>query len=256
MSTRILVCGILICLMIAGSIAAAAPGSAASWTESKTTLTYYGQSAFMLTHGDTRLVFDPWFTGNPWKAATADEINCQYILVSHAHQDHLGDTAAIATRTGAKVITINAIARMLKEQGCDVVPMDIGGKKMFDFGYVRFTPAVHGSGIAGGLAAGFVVNFYGTTIYFAGDTALFGDMALIGKLEKIDYALLPIGNNYTMGPEDALEAVGMIKPKVVIPMHYSSNPLIMQSPEDFKRAVEGRYGIPTIVMQPGGTIVF
>lgn len=253
MSARILVCGILICMLVAGSIAAAAPGS--GWAAGKTTLTYYGQSAFMLTHGDVRLVFDPWFTGNPWKAAIADEINCQYILVSHAHGDHLGDTASIATRTGAKVITINALAQVLKAQGCDVLPMDIGGKKMFDFGYVRFTQAVHGSGIAGGQAAGFVVNFYGTTIYFAGDTALFGDMALIGKLEKLDYALLPIGNNYTMGPEDAVEAVGMLKPKAVIPMHYNSNPLIMTSPDDFKKAVEARYGIPTTVMQPGGTII-
>ncbi|MDR3562547.1 MAG: metal-dependent hydrolase [Negativicutes bacterium] len=211
----------------------------------------------MLTHGDTRLVFDPWFTGNPWKAAAADEIDCQYILVSHAHQDHLGDTAAIATRTGAKVITISALARVLKEQGCDASPMDIGGKRFFDFGYVRLTPAVHGSGIAGGQAAGFIVKFYGTTIYFAGDTALFGDMALLARLEKIDYALLPIGDNYTMGPADAVEAVGMLKPRVVIPMHYNSNPLIMQSPEDFKKAVEGRYGITTIVMQPGmaGTII-
>ncbi|MDR3588311.1 MAG: metal-dependent hydrolase [Negativicutes bacterium] len=255
MTARILVCGILICMMVAGSIAAAAPDTTNGWTENKTTLTYYGQSAFMLTHGDTRLVFDPWFTGNPWKAATAGEINCQYILVSHAHQDHLGDTVAIATRTGAKVITTSAIARMLKDQGCDVQPMDIGGKRMFDFGFVRVTPAMHGSGIAGGQAAGFVVNFYGTTIYFAGDTALFGDMALIAKQEKLDYALLPIGNNYTMGPEDALEAVGMLNPKMVIPMHYNSNPLIMQSPDEFKRAVESRFGIPTIVMQPGKTLV-
>ncbi|MDF2635632.1 MAG: metal-dependent hydrolase, partial [Pelosinus sp.] len=190
----------------------------------------------------------------PWKAANADEIECQYILVSHGHQDHLGDTVPIAKRTGAKVITSNALAGLLKDQGCDVAPMDIGGQRAFDFGYVKLTPAVHGSGVPGGLAAGFIVNFYGKTIYFAGDTALFGDMAFIAKA-KVDYALLPIGDNYTMGIADAADAVGLIKPKAVIPMHYNTNPLIKASPEEFKKVVEKRYRIQVHVMQPGGTLV-
>lgn len=240
-------------LLLSSSLTAAAAG-ADGIADGKVTLTYYGQSAFMLSYGDKKLIFDPYFSKNPWKAATAEDIECQYILVSHGHQDHLGDTVPIAKRTGAKVVTFNALAVLLREQGCDVAPMDIGGQRTFDFGYVKLTPAVHGSGVPGGLAAGFIVNFYGKTLYFAGDTALFGDMAFIAKA-KVDYALLPIGDNYTMGMADAADAVGLIKPKAVIPMHYNTNPLIKASPEEFKKTVEKRYKIPVNVMQPGGTIV-
>ena len=218
MWNKIVKLGMLICLLLTSSIATATPAKVTTLTQDQTTLTFYGQSAFMLSHGDTRLIIDPWLTGNPWKAITANEIDCQYILVSHAHADHLGDTAAIAKRTGAKVVTTSEIARMLKEQGCDVAPMSIGGKRNFDFGYVKVTMAIHGSGISGGQAAGFIINFFGKTIYFAGDTALFGDMALIGKT-SLDYALLPIGDNYTMGIDDAVEAIGLLHPKTVIPMH-------------------------------------
>ena len=249
MLKRLTVYVVFAMLLLSGSLAAAAAES-----DGQVTLTYYGQSAFMLSHGNTKLIFDPYFSNNPWKAAKAEDIRGQYILVSHAHQDHLGDTVPIAKRTGAKVVTTNALARMLKEQGCDVAPMDIGGQRAFDFGYVKLTPAVHGSGVPGGLAAGFIVNFYGKTIYFAGDTALFGDMSFIAKA-KVDYALLPIGDNYTMGIADATDAVGLIKPKAVIPMHYNTNPLIKASPEEFKKEVEKRYRTRVHVMQPGGTIV-
>lgn len=238
-------------LFLFSGVATAEP--AQNWT-SKNSLQFLGHSAFVLKHGDVNLVFDPYLTGNPWNVAGPEDIDATYILVSHAHQDHLGDTTAIAKRTGAKVITTAELARMLREQGCDTIPMHIGGKKQFDFGYVKITPAVHGSGVAGGYAAGFIVNFYGTTVYFAGDTALFGDMALIGK-QKIDYAILPIGDNYTMGVEDAVEAVGLLKPKAVIPMHYNTHELIKQSPEEFKRLVENRFNIPVLIMQPGGILV-
>lgn len=226
-----------------------------TWTKSEpVTLTYYGQSAFLLSCGENKLIFDPYLNNSPWKAARAEEIDCQYILVSHGHQDHLGDTVAIAKRTGAKVVTFSALARQLKEQECDVAPMDIGGKRVFDFGYVKLTPAIHGSGVPGGAAVGFIVNFYGKTIYFAGDTALFGDMAFVAKA-KVDYALLPIGGNYTMDADDAAAAVELIKPKAVIPMHYNTNPLIQASPESFKQLIEKRYGISVSVMQPGGILV-
>lgn len=253
MWNKIVKLGALVCLLLTSSIAVAAPANATNLAQDETTLSFYGQSAFMLSHGDTHLIFDPWLTGNPWKAATADEIECQYILVSHAHGDHLGDTAAIAKRTGAKVVTTSEIARMLKEQGCDVAPMSIGGKRDFDFGYVKVTLAIHGSGIAGGQAAGFIVHFFDKTIYFAGDTALFGDMALIGKT-PIDYALLPIGDNYTMGIDDAVEAVELLHPKTVIPMHYNSNELIKQSPEEFKNKVQEKYKVTAIIMLPGEKI--
>ena len=236
-----------LCLLLAALPAAAAP----AWSDGKTTLAFFGQSAFTISRGDVVLVIDPYLTGNPLAPIGPNDLSPSYILVTHAHQDHLGDTVAIAKRTGAKVITTAEIARMLRDQGCDVIPMSIGGKKKFDFGYVRVTPAVHGAGIAGGIAAGFIINFYGTTVYHAGDTSLFGDMALLAQLEKIDYALLPIGDNYTMGPDDAALAVGMLKPKTVVPMHYNANPLIMQSPETFKAAVEAKYGVPVRIMKPG-----
>lgn len=243
---------VLCILVLSLAQVSAAPPTGAS---SAVSLTYYGHSVFTLEKGDVKLIFDPYLTGNPWKAVTADEIEANYILVSHGHQDHLGDTVSIAKRTGATVITTAELARVLKEQGVNTHPMSIGGKKSWEFGYVRVTPAVHGSGVPGGVAAGFIVNFYGVNVYFAGDTALFGDMALLGKLEKIDYALLPIGDNYTMGADDAVEAGIMLKPKIVIPMHYNTNPLIQQSPDKFKLLMEKRTGIPVRVMQPGETIV-
>jgi L-ascorbate metabolism protein UlaG (beta-lactamase superfamily) len=219
-----------------------------------TTLTFLGHACFQLTHDDVSLLFDPFLTDNPFQVAQASDISCKYILVSHGHADHLGDTVSIAQRNGATVIATAEIAHHISQENCTAHAMHIGGKHVFEFGYVRITPAFHGAGIPGGHACGFIVNFYDTTIYFAGDTSLFGDMALLGRLEKIDYALLPIGDNYTMGPDDAVEAVALLKPKTVIPMHYNTWPLIAQSPEEFKLAVEKRLGTPVHIVAPGQQI--
>ncbi|MFR5747254.1 MAG: metal-dependent hydrolase, partial [Romboutsia timonensis] len=127
---------------------------------------------------------------------------------------------------------------MAESKGCNSHGMNIGGKFNFEFGSVKVTQAIHSAGIEGGVACGFIIDFYGKTIYFAGDTALFGDIELIGRMNNIDYALLPIGDNFTMGPEEALEAVKMLKPNVVIPIHYDTWPPIAQSPQDFKIEVE------------------
>ena len=245
---------VVLCLTLGVSLAQAAPDPLFNWAKTPTTLTFYGQSTFVLAHGETRLIIDPWLTGNPWKVAKAEDIDVQYILVSHAHGDHIGDTAGIAKRTGAKVISTSEITRMLGSQGVtNLHPMSIGGKWNFEFGWVKVTNAIHGSGVAGGQAAGFIINFFGKVVYFAGDTALFGDMSYIGKA-NLDYALLPIGDNYTMGPEDAAEAVGLLKPKKVIPIHYNTNPLIKQNPQDFKKMVETRYNVPVLIMNPGTSI--
>ncbi len=218
------------------------------------TLKFLGHACFLLSDGTTSLIFDPFLTDNPVAAAKAADISCQYVLPSHGHGDHLGDAVAIAKRTGATVVSTAEVARSCGEQGCKSHGMHLGGKHAFDFGYVRLTLAFHGSGIPGGHACGFVVNLGGTTVYHAGDTALFSDMALIGRLEKIDYALLPIGDNYTMGPADAVEAVALLKPRFVVPMHYNTWPLIAQDPEDFKREAEKRTGVPVIIAKPGETI--
>lgn len=217
------------------------------------TLKYLGHSCFLLSDGRTSIIFDPFLTDNPNAAAAAADIDCQYVLPSHAHNDHLGDTVKIAKRTGATVVSTAEMSGLCGGQGCKTHAMHLGGKRAFDFGYVRLTLAFHGAGVPGGHACGFVVNFGGTTVYHAGDTSLFGDMALLGRLEKIDYALLPIGDNFTMGPTDAVEAVAMLKPRFVVPMHYNTWPVIAQNPEDFKRDVEERLGIPVLVLKPGAT---
>lgn len=218
------------------------------------TLKYLGHSCFQLSDGKSSIVFDPFLTDNPCQIAKPEDISCSHILVSHGHADHLGDAIAIAKRTGATVVSTAEIARLCGEQGCKSHAMHLGGKHAFDFGYVRLTLAFHGSGVPGGHACGFVVNFGGTGVYHAGDTALFGDMALIGRLEKIDYALLPIGDNFTMGPADAVEAAAMLKPAQVIPMHYNTWPLIAQDPAAFKQATERQAGVPVVVMKPGETL--
>lgn len=218
-------------------------------------LHYYGHSAFLLSHNDEPiLLFDPFFTGNTWEKAKQEEINCKFILVSHAHGDHLGDTLAIAKRTGAQVISTAEIANMCAAEGLNTHPMHLGGKTTFPFGWVRVTPAFHGSGISGGHACGFIVNFYGKVVYFAGDTSIFGDMELLGKIEQIDWALLPIGSNFTMGPDDAALAASMLKPKHVIPIHYKTWPIIDQDPEAFKLLTETTYKIPVSIVPPGEEI--
>lgn len=222
------------------------------------TLTFYGQSAFSLKDANSHIVIDPYISTSPWKAKTGigmEQVGTtQLILVTHGHNDHIGDAVALSKRDNTTVVAIAELGAMLKERGAQTTPMSIGGKRKFDFGTVKMTHAIHGSGVAGALATGFVVEFGGKSIYHAGDTALFKDMELIGQ-EGIDYALLPIGDNYTMGMDDAVKAVGMLKPKYVIPMHYDTNPYIKQDPKLFKAAVEKKYkNVKVIIMQPGETI--
>ncbi|MDU4961813.1 MAG: metal-dependent hydrolase [Sporomusaceae bacterium] len=219
-----------------------------------TKLTFLGHACFQLSNEKTTILFDPFLTDNPLAAMQPAEVKCDYVLVSHGHADHLGDAIAIARQNGATVVSTAEIAGLCSQQDCKTHAMHLGGKHAFDFGYVRLTLAFHGSGISGGHACGFIVNFYGTTVYFAGDTALFGDMALLGRLETIDWALLPIGDNYTMGPDDAVEAAAMLKPGQVVPMHYNTWPVIAQDPEVFKQKVESRLQIPVTIMQPGQSI--
>ena len=182
----------------------------------------------------------------------AEDLSANYILVSHAHSDHIGDAASIAKRCKATVISTAEVCYKLAEDGCKTHAMHIGGKYTFEFGYVRVTPAFHGSGIAGGHACGFIVNFYGKTFYFAGDTSLFGDMKLLGELEQIDYAMLPIGSNYTMGPDDAVIAAKLLNAKTILPMHYNTWPVIEQDPELYKKAVlDNGYAKNVIILQSG-----
>ena len=190
-------------------------------------LRFLGHAAFALSDGGTTVLVDPFLTGNPRAAASADELDATTILVSHGHGDHVGDTVAIAKRTGATVVCNYEISEWLQKQGLKKVHgQQHGGGHKHPFGRVKLTLAFHGSmlpdGSYGGNPAGFLITFRdGKRVYDAADTGLFGDMRLIGE-EGLDLAILPIGDNYTMGPDDALRAVKMLQPKRVVPIHYNT----------------------------------
>jgi len=221
-------------------------------------LTYLSHSCFTLETGNTKLIIDPFLSGNPRATVKPEEIECDYILVTHGHEDHLGDAVAIAKRTGATVVANNELATYLgQKEGIQYHPMNHGGAWQFPFGRVKMTLAFHGSCISTengplylGNPAGFLITAEGKTIYHAGDTALFLDMKLIGELDTIDVALLPIGDNFTMGPEDAARAVEYLNAKLAIPMHYGTFGLIDVDPQRFV----DRVGADAKVMAVGETI--
>lgn len=215
---------------------------------------YLGHSAFELNDGTFSVLIDPFITGNPTCPISQQELHPQYILVTHAHDDHLGDTVAIAKRTGATVISTFEVASLIGRAGVKIHGMALGGSYRFDFGLVRSTLAFHGSGVAGGHACGFVVHMGGKRIYHAGDTALFSDMKLLnGVIEEqgIDLALLPMGDNFTMGPREAAIATEWIAPKVVIPMHYATFPVLVKDPTEFVERVSAAGKTRPVVLKPG-----
>ncbi|MCG0277805.1 MAG: metal-dependent hydrolase [Thermanaeromonas sp.] len=217
---------------------------------------WLGHAAVELWSSKKTLLFDPYITDNPLAPVKPNELKADYILISHAHFDHLGDTEAIARASNALVISTAEVVRLCESKGLRTHAMHIGGKRSFDFGYIRVTPAFHGAGIEGGHACGFVVQFYGKRIYFAGDTGLFSDMKLIGELEPLDLAFLPIGGNFTMGVEDAVIATEYLKPKAIVPVHYNTWPLIEADPYDFQKKVEARVGARVVVLRPGEVFEF
>ncbi|HOJ37431.1 MAG TPA: metal-dependent hydrolase [Ignavibacteriales bacterium] len=215
-------------------------------------LTYFGHSAFQIITNDNKsILIDPFITGNPLTNINADNVYADYIIVTHGHGDHLGDTLSIASRCNSLIIATNELANYCANKGCRVHNMHIGGSHKFDFGKVKFTLALHGSetpdGVNLGLASGVILTIEDKTIYHTGDTGLFGDMKLIGELHKIDYLLLPIGDNFTMGIEDAIVAVEFIKPKNVIPMHYNTFPVISNDPESFANQIKAKGYNPIII---------
>ncbi len=226
-----------------------------------TRLHYIAHSAFELSDGGKSVLIDPFITGNPTTIEKAGEFWPQTILLTHAHNDHVGDSVEISKRTGATLIGTYEIASYLGSKGANANPANHGGTVAFDGGTVKFTPAWHtssyevdGAFIAPGLPAGMIVKFGGATIYFAGDTALFGDMKLIGE-EGIDVAVLPIGDHFTMGPSDATRAVKMLEPKFVIPCHYNTFPPIVQDPQRFHAMVEEQTQARCMVLAPGESFV-
>jgi L-ascorbate metabolism protein UlaG (beta-lactamase superfamily) len=204
---------------------------------------------------DAHLLVDPFLSGNPLAPVDADHIAADYIFVSHGHGDHVGDTVQIAKRTGAKVISNFEIHNWLVNQGVENAhPLHIGGGFDFPWGRVKLTIAQHGSslpdGSYGGNPCGFLFYIEDKKIYHACDTGLFYDMKLIGE-EGIDLALLPVGDNFTMGPDDALRAVKLIEPKCVIPIHYDTFEVIKQDVSAWKERVENETSAYVSLLKPG-----
>lgn len=222
-----------------------------------TKITWYGHAALGLETGGYKILVDPYFSENPAATASADKVQADYILVSHGHGDHVGDTLAIAKRTGATVISVNEIANWVKGKGLKAHGQHLGGGYKHPFGYLKLTLALHGSGLPdgsyGGNPAGFLLTTQeGKKIYMSGDTGLFGDMRLIGE-EGIDLAIIPIGDNYTMGPDDALRAVKFLQPRHVIPIHFNTWDLIAQNPTAWAQRVEKETKAQVHVLKPGET---
>jgi len=223
-----------------------------------TKVTWYGHACFLIETNKAKLLIDPFLSGNPLSPVTADEVTADYILVSHGHGDHLGDTVDIAKRTGATVISNFEIHNWLVNQGLENVhPQHIGGGFDYPWGRVKLTIALHGSalpdGSYGGNPCGFLLYIEDKKIYHACDTGLFYDMKLIGE-EGIDLAILPIGDNFTMGPDDALRAVKLIEPAQAIPIHYNTFDVIKQDPQAWAVRVEKETFAKATVMNPGDQI--
>jgi L-ascorbate metabolism protein UlaG (beta-lactamase superfamily) len=219
---------------------------------------FLGHATFELSDGDTTVLIDPFLTGNPQAAITADEAKATTILLTHGHADHVGDTVPIAKRTGAKVLAITELAAELAEEGVDVLDPNLGGTEVFDWGWAKLVPAWHTSRTPKGTfstPAGLVINFKGKIVYHLGDTALFSDLALPGKRNPIDVALVCCGGHYTMDPIDAVEAVSLIGAQQVIPCHYNTFPAIEIDVKKFQTDVTAETSSHPIVLEPGQTHV-
>lgn len=221
-------------------------------------ITYLGHSGFLIETAQASIVIDPFLKGNDTAKAKPEDIKCDYIIVTHAHFDHLGDSVEIAKKNDATIISTWELCSHLSKENVKVHPMHLGGGCNFSFGRVKLTIAFHGSSIMEngnvvtlGSPAGIILTVDDKTIYHSGDTALFSDMKLIGD-HGIDLALLPIGDNFTMGIDDAVKAVEFIKPKLVAPIHYGTFDAIKVDPNEFKTKVEAK-GFKAKVMTIGET---
>lgn len=220
---------------------------------------FLGQSAFLISNDNVTVLTDPFLTGNPKGAASAEEIECDVIALTHGHQDHFGDVVDIAKRTGATVVALTEIAGELQEEhGLEnVLDPNFGGTATFDWGWIKVVPAFHTSTTPSGTvtpAAGLLIKVGEKLVYHLGDTALFSDLQLISRRgDHVDIALVPIGGHYTMDRHDAVTAVEFVNPTTVIPCHYDTFPPIETDAEAFKSDVENDTGATCVILAPGET---
>lgn len=223
-------------------------------------LTYFGHSCFLLETRGHRIVLDPYLRENPHGSVDPAKVPCDFVLCSHAHDDHSADALNLSRLHGATLVAPYELANHFAQQGAQVLDLMPGGGVTLPWGRLQMTPAVHSSALelpngetrAMGVAAGYVIRAENRAVYHAGDTALFSDMQLIAR-GGLDLALLPIGDFYTMGPEDAVEAVKLLRPRLTVPMHYNSNDRTRVDPATFAATVQ-RAGFSARVLAPGETI--
>ena len=220
-------------------------------------LTWFGHGTWQISLPEHTILLAPFFDDNPSSPIKAAEVDADFILISHGHFDHIADAAAVANRTNATVVAIYEVAQWLAQNGevKETIGMNIGGGVQLPFGHVKMTPALHSSqlpdGSYGGEPAGFVLTLNGKRIYFACDTGLFSDMTLIGT-RGIDLAVLPIGDLFTMGPDDSIEAIKLLRPKRVAPAHFNTWPPIEQDSDAWALRVKQETDSDPVVLNPGG----
>jgi L-ascorbate metabolism protein UlaG (beta-lactamase superfamily) len=217
---------------------------------------FLGHACFELSDGDTKILIDPFLSGNPKATVAADDVNPTAILLTHGHGDHYGDVVQIAKRTGAPVLAIVEIANEIAEEGVETLDPNMGGTVKFDWGWVKMVPAWHTSTTPKGTVstpAGLVVSVADTVVYHLGDTSLFSDLQLVGKRTPIDVALMCIGGHYTMDRVDAVDAAQWVGAKTVIPCHYDTFPPIETDAQAFKSDVEANTSSNVVVLEPGET---